>query len=397
MPGIRHQRAHAAPFRAGDDDVAGLERAALHQHGRDRAAAAVEPRFDHGAFGRPVRVGLELEDFRLQRDDVEQPVEIALLLGRDFDVQHLAAERFDLDLMLQQFGAHALGLGVRFVDLVDGDDDRHLGRPGVVDRLDRLRHDAVIGRDHQHDDVGDLGAAGAHGGEGGVAGRVDEGDAAAGRRGHLIGADMLGDAAGFGRRDVGRANGVEQRSLAVIDVAHDGDDRRARQQVRRIVRRVEHALFDVGLGDAAHGVAEFLGDELGGVGVDRVGDLRHVTLLHQDADHVDRALGHAVGQFLDGDRLREDHFAGDLFLRLAVAVAGHALDAAAERSDRAFAHFVGGKRGYDGEAAAALFAAGRGSAWAPAPGVPPRRRGGRRAAPLPRRPRAPDAGRRALP
>ena len=116
----------------------------------------------------------------------------------------------------------------------------------------------------------------------------------------------------------------------------------ARQQARRIVGRVEHALFDVRLGDAAHGVAEFLGDELGGVGVDRIGDLRHVALLHQDADHVDGALGHAVGQFLDGDRFRDRHFAGDLFLRL-VAMAGHALNAAAERGDRTFAHFVGGQ------------------------------------------------------
>ena len=39
---------------------------------------------------------------------------------------------------------------------------RDLGRAGVVDRLKRLRHDAVV-RGHDHDgDVGDLGAAGAH-------------------------------------------------------------------------------------------------------------------------------------------------------------------------------------------------------------------------------------------
>ena len=88
----------------------------------------------------------------------------------------VAAERFDLDFVLQQFGAHALRLGVGLVDLVDGDDDRHLRRLGVVDRFDRLRHHAVIGGDHQHDDVGDLGAARAHRGEGRVARRIDEGD-----------------------------------------------------------------------------------------------------------------------------------------------------------------------------------------------------------------------------
>ena len=39
-----------------------------------------------------------------------------------------------------------------------------------------------------------------------VAGGVDEGDLAAGWRCHLVGADMLGDAASFARRHLGRAN-----------------------------------------------------------------------------------------------------------------------------------------------------------------------------------------------
>ena len=83
------------------------------------------------------------------------------------------------------------------------------------------------------DDVGDLGAAGTHAGEGFVAWGVEEDDLAAkgGRIRlcdlHLVGADVLRDAAGFAAGDVGLADGVEQRSLAVIDVAHDGDDGRA--------------------------------------------------------------------------------------------------------------------------------------------------------------------------
>ena len=35
---------------------------------------------------------------------------IGLLGGRELDVDHVAAERFDLHLVLQQLGAHALGL-----------------------------------------------------------------------------------------------------------------------------------------------------------------------------------------------------------------------------------------------------------------------------------------------
>ena len=49
----------------------------------------------------------------------------------------------------------------------------------------------------------------------------------------LIGADVLGDAAGLAGDHVGLADGVEQRGLAVVDVAHDGDDRRRAARGRR--------------------------------------------------------------------------------------------------------------------------------------------------------------------
>ena len=118
----------------------------------------------------------EVEHFGLQRDVLEQRVEPLAGQRRDLDVEHVAAHLLDHDLVAEKLGAHPVRVGAGLVDLVDRDDHRHAGRLGVVDRLDRLRHHAVVGRDHQHHDVGHLRAAGAHRGEGGVAGRVEEGD-----------------------------------------------------------------------------------------------------------------------------------------------------------------------------------------------------------------------------
>ena len=73
------------------------------------------------------------------------------------------------------------------------------GGLGVIDGFERLRHDAVVGGHHQHHDIGDLGAAGAHAGERFVAGRIDEHDLAAVLL-DVIGADVLGDSAGFSCR-----------------------------------------------------------------------------------------------------------------------------------------------------------------------------------------------------
>ena len=147
------------------------------------------------------------------------------------------------------------------------------GGLSVADGLHRLRHDAIIGGHHEHDEVGDFRAARAHCGERGVARRVEEGDLRAVLQLHLIGADMLRDAAGFAGDDVGLAQRVEQRCLAVIDMAHDGDDRRARLQRAVFIFGALQAFEHVGFGDALDGVAIFGGDEFGGVGVDHVVDL----------------------------------------------------------------------------------------------------------------------------
>ncbi len=98
----------------------------------------------------------------------------------------------------------------------------------------------------------------------------------------------------------------------MVDVAHDRDDWRAGAQVVVKVLGSDEAGFNVGLRHALNGVAEVLNDEFGCIGVDHVGDLMHRALLHQQHDDVDGPLGHAVGEFLDGDGLRNNHFAHDL-------------------------------------------------------------------------------------
>ena len=148
------------------------------------------------AFG----FALQLEHVGLQQEHLEQVRQAGLLAGRDVDEDRLAAPLLGLQPVRRQLLADALGVRVGPVDLVDGDDDRHLGGLRVVDRLDRLRHHAVVGRDDEHHDVRGVGAAGAHGGERLVARGVEEGDAPA-VDGRLVGADVLRDAAGLGRDD----------------------------------------------------------------------------------------------------------------------------------------------------------------------------------------------------
>src|SRR5262245_45409089 len=345
-PGLRDrlaavvdERAHTAPGRTGDDNVADIEGAALHEHGANRPASALKLGLDDNALRGTLRVGAQVQQLRLQVDGFEKPVEAGPLESRHLDLQRFARHAFNDDLVLQERGAHARGIGSRLVNLVDGNDQRHAGGLGMVDGLHRLRHHAIVSGHDQHHDVRHLGAALAHGRERFVAGRVDEGDLLAAGRRHLIGADVLRNPASLAGGHVGVAYGVEQRRLAVVDVAHDGDHRRTRLLGFLGVNLADEALLNIGLRDALGRVAEFADDELCRVRVDHVVDLVHRALRHQQLDDVDGALGHAVGELLDGDHLGDDHLAHDLVARLYDPGLAQllALAPAFQRGERAFA------------------------------------------------------------
>ena len=185
----------------------------------------------------------------------------------------------------------------------------------MADRLDRLRHDTVVGRDHEHRDVGHLRAAHPHRGERLVTRRVDERDRAVAVT-HLVRTDVLGDAAGLAAHDVGVTDRVEQRRLAVVDVTHDGDDRRARLEQRLVVFLVvvgEHReeldlLLAAGLDDEHLG-AERLGDQLDHLVGERHRRGDHLARFEQDADEVGGRAVQPRRELLDRDAARDDDLA----------------------------------------------------------------------------------------
>src|SRR5215218_2445447 len=294
---------------AGGDRVPDVQGAPADQDGRHRAAALVQVGLDDRALGAPVGVGLEVQlDVGDQQDGLDQGVEALLGLGRDVHELGLAAVLLGHQVVLGELLADLGRVGVLLVDLVDRHHDRDPGRLGVVDRLHGLGHDPVVGRDHQHGDVGDGRAPGPHGGERLVAGGVDEGhQAAVGARPDLVGADVLGDAAGLAGDHVGVADGVEQLGLAVVDVAHDGHDRRAGTQVLVLVGLGVLPALDLLEGVGLAGVddldpgADLVGEQGDRLVGHRLGGGQHLAHLHEHADQVPGGLAEPVGQVLHGD------------------------------------------------------------------------------------------------
>jgi len=220
-----------------------------------------------------------------------------------------------------EVGFHPIRVGVGKIDFVHRHDDRDVGRPGVGDRLPCLRHHRVVRRDDEHRDVRDLGAARTHCGERLVAGGVQERDLAASDV-DLIRADVLRDPTRLGLDDGGLPDRVEQRRLAVIDVAHDRDHRRAWRQVCLGVLEDLRQLLLVGGMLDRHLALELRRDQLHVVVRERLRDLDHVSEPHHDLDDLRGADFERLRQVADRDAGGNRHRAGrdDDGLRLALGL-----------------------------------------------------------------------------
>ena len=322
LPAVVAHLTDAADRGAGDDDVAGAEGAVLDKEGGDRTAAPVEAGFDDGALAQAVGVGLQLLHVGDEEDVFEQLLDAHAGRGRNGDADDVAAPVVGDELIFGQLLLDLVGVRFRLIHLVDGDDDRDAGGLGVVDGLNGLGHDAVVRCDDEDGDVGDGRAAGAHGGEGLMAGGVEEGDIAAADF-DAVCADVLGDAAGLGVGDAGVADAVKEGGLAVVDVAHNDDDRASLDEIlARVLLIVDELLLD-GDDDLFLNLRViFHCDEGGGVKVDDFVLGSHDPHEHQLFDDVGNGDLQAGSELGDGDFVGDE----DLELLLARPLEGETLE-----------------------------------------------------------------------
>ncbi|SKY18313.1 Uncharacterised protein [Mycobacteroides abscessus subsp. abscessus] len=288
--------------------VADSQRSALDQHCRHRSATAVEVRLDGDTLSVHVGVGTQIERrVGSQQHRFEQLLDVGALLGRDVDEHRVAAVLLGDQPVFGELAADLRRIGAFLVDLVDRDHDRHICCLRVVHGLHRLRHDAVVGGDHEDRDVGRLGTTGTHGGERLVTRGVDERDqsiVAVEVRIHLVGTDVLGDATGLALTHVLLTDGVEQAGLAVVDVTHDGDHRRTLFEilfaalvlaVGEIEALEELAIF-VLRADDLDVVVHLGAEQLQRLVVDRLGRRDHLAEVEQRLDQRCRVGVDLVGE-----------------------------------------------------------------------------------------------------
>ena len=167
----------------------------------------------------------------------------------------------------------------------------------MVDGFHRLGHDAVVRRYNDDGHVRHFGASGTHRREGFVAGRIEERDFLSVEV-YAVSADVLRDTARFAFDDIGLADVVQQRGLAVVYVAHDGYDRRSLHEVLFVVAVFVNGLLNVHC-DEFDLEAELLGDDDQRLRIEPLVDGDHQSQVHACRDDLRNGNIHHGGQFAD--------------------------------------------------------------------------------------------------
>ena len=153
---------HATDRRTGNNGFAGMEGAGLNEDGGNGSAAGIQLGFDDGTLCHTVGVGSQFHGIGNQQDHLQQVIQSLAGLGGNGDTDGIAAPLLGNQFIFGKLLLDTLGIGFRLIHLIDGDDNGNACLLGMVDRLDRLGHDAVIGGNDQYGNIGDLRAAGSH-------------------------------------------------------------------------------------------------------------------------------------------------------------------------------------------------------------------------------------------
>ena len=212
-------------------DIAHMERTVLHEQRSHVSASLVQRRLNDRSFRTTFGVRLKVEQLGFQQHLLQQFINTRSFLCGNLLALVFTAPVFDEDVHVTQLLTNLIGVSTGFIHFVDSKHHRYARRLRVVDGLNRLWHDSIVGSDDDDGDIRHFRTTCTHSGKRSVTRGIEERDMLSVLQFDVISTDMLGDTTCLTGDDVRITDVVQERSFAVVNVTHDGDDRATRLHV----------------------------------------------------------------------------------------------------------------------------------------------------------------------
>ena len=167
------------------------------------------------------------------------------------------------------------------------------------DSLPGSRHHRVVSRNNNNSYIGNLSTAGTHGRESLVSGRIEEGYLTTTFQRNAVSSNMLGNTSRLAGDDICIADVVEQRGFSMVNMAHDGDNRRPWHELALIIYLLAYGLLN--LRTHVFGLeTKLFSHHIYGFCVEPLVDRGHDSDAHQRRNNFGNAYIHHRSQLADG-------------------------------------------------------------------------------------------------
>ena len=169
-----------------------------------------------------------------QNNSFEQGINVGACLSGDVHEHGVATVFFRNQTVLGELATDLVRSSLWLINLVDCNHNWDVRCLSVVNCLNSLWHNAVVCCDNQDCQVGGLCTTGTHCGKRLVTWGIQEGYgalAAIDINLGLVCTNALGNTAGLASTFIRLTDGVQQASLTVVNVTHDGNNRRTLSKV----------------------------------------------------------------------------------------------------------------------------------------------------------------------
>ncbi len=172
----------------------------------------------------------------------------------------------------------------------------------MVNSLLGLVFHPVICSNNQDNNICHLGTTGTHFSKGSMARSIEEYHVALAGT-HIIGSNMLGNAAGLTQSHISFTNGVQDRCLAMVNMTHDCYNRRPGQRFTPNFLFLFFHLHDIDLFSNClfHFITEICCYKSGGINIQDLVNRGHNPKLHEFCDNLVDLYRHPVGQVANAD------------------------------------------------------------------------------------------------
>ena len=301
-----------------EDNITMMERTILHEHSSHIATTFVERRLDDRALGTAVWIGFEFEHLGFEKHFLKEFEHAFTLLSRDMLALVRTTPILYEDIHVGELLLDLIWVSTWFIALVDSENHWHTSCLRVVDSLDSLWHDRIVGSHNDNRNIRHLRTAGTHGSKRLVTRSIEESDVLTILQLHVIRTNVLGDTTCLTSNHVGITDMVEERCLTVVYVTHDGYDWAAFGDILFVDNLIGIDFLNHFGRNELSREAKLLGNEVDGFCIKALVDTNHDAEHHTCTDDLGHRHVHHHGEVVGGHKLSEFEHLALLLLRSAL-------------------------------------------------------------------------------